>query len=93
MFAKQERSSKLSFFGKNTQVLNKVLQDSDLYLLISVDLPVAKDDSVNNSDTPKGFSRLLKFREMATKRQQEKREAKKNTNNESIPSTVRSLRR
>lgn len=67
--------------------------DSDLYLLISVDLPVAKDDSVNNSDTPKGFSRLLKFREMATKRQQEKREAKKNTNNESTPSTVRSLGR
>ncbi|KAI9480584.1 MAG: hypothetical protein EXX96DRAFT_563382 [Benjaminiella poitrasii] len=42
-----------------------------------VDLPVKKDDSSSN-DTPKGFFRLLKFKEMALKKQKEKREAKLN---------------
>ncbi|KAI8642272.1 hypothetical protein BD408DRAFT_432544 [Parasitella parasitica] len=41
------------------------------------DMPVSKDDA-QTEDTPKGFSRLLRFKEMAIKRQQEKREAKKN---------------
>lgn len=44
-----------------------------------MDLPVSKDDS-NIIDTPKGFSRLLRFKEMAIKRQQEKKEAKLNKN-------------
>ncbi|CEP09080.1 hypothetical protein [Parasitella parasitica] len=42
------------------------------------DMPVSKDDA-KIEDTPKGFSRLLRFKEMAIKRQQEKKEAKKNT--------------
>ncbi|KAL9540383.1 hypothetical protein MBANPS3_009708 [Mucor bainieri] len=41
------------------------------------DMPVAKDDATSE-DTPKGFSRLLRFKEMAIKRQVEKKEAKKN---------------
>jgi hypothetical protein len=43
-----------------------------------------------SADTPKGFSRLLKFKEMATKRQQEKKDAKDNNNNSS-KNTVRAL--
>ncbi|KAK4512135.1 uncharacterized protein ATC70_013378 [Mucor velutinosus] len=41
------------------------------------DMPVAKDDATSE-DTPKGFSRLLRFKEMAIKRQVEKKETKKN---------------
>ncbi|CAO0803133.1 unnamed protein product [Mucor circinelloides] len=41
------------------------------------DMPVSKDDATSE-DTPKGFSRLLRFKEMAIKRQVEKKEAKKN---------------
>lgn len=41
-----------------------------------VDLPVAPDDAITSSDTPKGFSRLLRFKEMALKRQQEKKDIK-----------------
>ncbi|KAL7310293.1 hypothetical protein PS15m_009810 [Mucor circinelloides] len=40
-------------------------------------MPVSKDDATSE-DTPKGFSRLLRFKEMAIKRQVEKKEAKKN---------------
>ncbi|KAI8365664.1 hypothetical protein EDC96DRAFT_509456 [Choanephora cucurbitarum] len=44
-----------------------------------MDLPVAKGDGgVTSQEAPKGFTRLLKFKEMALKRQQEKREAKSN---------------
>ncbi|KAI7903117.1 uncharacterized protein BX663DRAFT_509610 [Cokeromyces recurvatus] len=42
-----------------------------------VDLPVKKDET-SNDDTPKGFFRLLKFKEMALKKQKEKKEAKLN---------------
>ncbi|KAI7889884.1 uncharacterized protein EV154DRAFT_423169, partial [Mucor mucedo] len=41
-----------------------------------VDLPVAPEDAITSSDTPKGFSRLLRFKEMALKRQQEKKDIK-----------------
>ncbi|KAI8097819.1 uncharacterized protein B0P05DRAFT_522203 [Gilbertella persicaria] len=42
-----------------------------------VDLPVSKGDGgVTSQEAPKGFTRLLKFKEMAIKRQQEKKEAK-----------------
>ncbi|KAG2237256.1 hypothetical protein BDF21DRAFT_384830 [Thamnidium elegans] len=37
-----------------------------------VDLPVTGDDAMSSADTPKGFSRLFRFKEMAIKRQQEK---------------------
>lgn len=42
-----------------------------------VDLPVSKEDyNVRDEDTPKGFSRLFRFKEMQIKRQQEKKERK-----------------
>jgi hypothetical protein len=52
-----------------------------------MDLPVSKDDS-NIIDTPKGFSRLLRFKEMAIKRQQEKKEAKLNMNAGTAPVSI-----
>jgi hypothetical protein len=57
--------------------------NTDLLSILSVDLPVAKEDATS-ADTPKGFSRLLRFKEMAIKRQNEKRESKlaKNTETE-----------
>jgi hypothetical protein len=48
-----------------------------------MDLPVSKEDSnVRDGDTPKGFARLFRFKEMALKRQQEKKQAKMNPNSE-----------
>jgi hypothetical protein len=52
-----------------------------------MDLPVSKDDS-NTIDTPKGFSRLLRFKEMAIKRQQEKKESKLNKNDDTTPVSI-----
>ena len=50
-----------------------------------MDLPVAKGDGgVTSQEAPKGFTRLLKFKEMALKRQQEKREAKSNKTAENV---------
>ncbi|KAI9256175.1 hypothetical protein BY458DRAFT_492609 [Sporodiniella umbellata] len=44
-----------------------------------VDLPVSKEDSnVRDEDTPKGFSRLFRFKEMQIKRLEEKKEARPN---------------
>lgn len=47
------------------------------FLICRVDLPVSKEDyNVRDEDTPKGFSRLFRFKEMQIKRQQEKKERK-----------------
>lgn len=44
-----------------------------------MDLPVANGD-MNNMDTPKGFSRLLKYKEMTLQKEKDKKEAKNNAN-------------
>ncbi|KAI8875405.1 hypothetical protein K501DRAFT_263850 [Backusella circina FSU 941] len=46
-----------------------------------VDLPVGKETPLD-ADTPKGFSRLFRFKEMATKKRQEKKETKLNQKDE-----------
>lgn len=54
-----------------------------------MDLPVSKEDTnVRDDDTPKGFTRLFRYKEMAIKKQQEKKEAKMNAKNNPI-TTVR----
>ncbi|PHZ09150.1 uncharacterized protein RHIMIDRAFT_53135 [Rhizopus microsporus ATCC 52813] len=57
-----------------------------------MDLPVSKEDTnVRDDDTPKGFTRLFKYKEMAIKKQQEKKEAKMNAKNNPITTAKKNI--